>query len=390
MNKGILWFGLLVIFILILAGASHSARGEWSGKLTGLLPGETNSFAYLPISVRDEYSNQPTQTPTLTEVTPSVTETISPTETTNPASTATPSLTHTPTATTTLTPPPSPTPGTPTSTPTATSTPSPTVDPPDGVIWINHQSLDLFDDIPDVYIFAAVDLYLLFRHASVGANISDGLDCIQQSPPRPNFCDAGLDPDEIYYDPRLDRENWDFEFHAPPPNPNPGWWNKVNYFIDRVNELQPGEYQFVSFKFGYVDGTPDSQIHNLFFSSPPDPSFPNIVDIEALQANHPDKIVVLWTMGLARAIGNEISTSFNQQMRDYAFENELILMDIADIVSHAPDGTQCFYEGFEAMCEDYTNETNGGHLNARGKLRMAKAMWVLMAQLAGWDGQPVP
>jgi hypothetical protein len=277
---------------------------------------------------------------------------------------------------------------TPTSTvPAPTTTPTGTPIPvPDGMILIDHHSISLFDSIPDNYIDLASNITLLFRHASVGANISDGLDCIQQAPPRLTHCDRGLAPDEIYYDTRLNRDNWDFEFHSPPPNPNPGWWNKVNYFIDRVNGLPSGQYQYVSFKFGYVDGPTGSNIDDKFFGNPPDPSFPHITDIEALQFAHPDKTVILWTMGLARVIGTIESTNFNQHMRTYAIQNEQILMDIAAIVSHKPDGTPCSYQGQEAMCEDYTEEINGGHLNARGKLRMAKAMWVLMAQLAGWDG----
>jgi hypothetical protein len=36
------------------------------------------------------------------------------------------------------------------------------------------------------------------------------------------------------------------------------------------------------------------------------------------------------------------------------------------------------------MCDEYTEEVVAGHLNALGKQRMAKAVWVLMARLAGW------
>ncbi|MBE0411782.1 MAG: hypothetical protein IBX69_18800 [Anaerolineales bacterium] len=45
-----------------------------------------------------------------------------------------------------------------------------------------------------------------------------------------------------------------------------------------------------------------------------------------------------------------------------------------------------------AICQDYTTEVDGGHLGSvsGGKIRVAKAFWVLMAQIAGWDGQPAP
>ncbi len=46
-----------------------------------------------------------------------------------------------------------------------------------------------------------------------------------------------------------------------------------------------------------------------------------------------------------------------------------------------------------AICQHYTTETDGGHLGSvsAGKIRVAKAVWVLMAQLAGWQpGAPPP
>ncbi|HIP70515.1 MAG TPA: hypothetical protein EYH05_03870 [Anaerolineae bacterium] len=41
-----------------------------------------------------------------------------------------------------------------------------------------------------------------------------------------------------------------------------------------------------------------------------------------------------------------------------------------------------------AICPHYTTEVDGGHLGtvSAGKIRVAKAYWVLMARLAGWDG----
>jgi lysophospholipase L1-like esterase len=90
-------------------------------------------------------------------------------------------------------------------------------------------------------------------------------------------------------------------------------------------------------------------------------------------------------MALHQKVGTAESENFNQQLRAYAQANGKILFDIADIGSHRPDGTPCFDifdNGFEALCGDYTQD--GGHLNGLGSQRMAKAVWVLMARLAGW------
>ena len=85
------------------------------------------------------------------------------------------------------------------------------------------------------------------------------------------------------------------------------------------------------------------------------------------------------------------------------------LLDAADILSHTPSGAPCYdnrdgvayyvnekqQENFPddgsnipAICPQYTTEAFGGHLGnvSAGGIRLAKAMWVLMAQLAGWTG----
>ena len=66
---------------------------------------------------------------------------------------------------------------------------------------------------------------------------------------------------------------------------------------------------------------------------------------------------------------------------------------IADIELHHPDGTSC--TGVDpsknptdliAICPEFTYEKFTGHLNAFGRVRMAKAIWITMALLAGGDG----
>ena len=256
-----------------------------------------------------------------------------------------------------------------------------------GAIVIDHNAIAQFDRIPDSYIQAASNIRVLFRHASVGWNINQGLDCLMNSvSPRPFFCDAGLQTSQIIYNPKYNRNNWSFEFHAPPPGQNPGWWDKALLFIDRVDTTS--NYDAYGFKFGYVDGIQGSAIDDEFFTYHPT-EYPSIYDLEALETRHPGKRFVYWTMGLARIVGTPDSQSFNQQMRTYASQHNKILMDIADIESHRLDGTPCYTSpgsGLENICDEYTDEAEGGHLNALGMQVMSKAMWVLMARMAGWSG----
>jgi hypothetical protein len=248
-----------------------------------------------------------------------------------------------------------------------------------------------FERIPDEYIAKAAALRVLLRHASVGQNMSDGLNCLANNfdGRRPNFCDRRLPPERIFFDPKYNRSNWAFEPHAPPPNPNPIWRNKVAFFEDRVNNPKPGEdYDVVTFTLDYVDLIEGGDMDDLFFLGPGDAP-PGVENLEALEAAHPDQRLIWWTSNLARAIGTPDSQRFNDQMRDYAVANGKTLFDMADIESHAPDGTPCVDNkglGIPAMCQDYTDEVDAGHLNALGRQQVAMAWWVLMARLAGWTG----
>lgn len=257
----------------------------------------------------------------------------------------------------------------------------------DGLV-IDHNSIALFDQIPQNYITAASQLRMLFRHASVGYNISYSLNCLgNYYNPRLSGCDRGVPSGDVFFNDIYNRDNWIFEFHLPPPAQNPGWWEKVSLFVNRVDNLSPSEdYDILGYKHGYVDAYAGSEIDDLFFSYNPNDPYMGIDDLEALEARHPDKTIILWTMGLAK-LSYPDSENFNRQLRNYATTHNKILMDIAAIESHRPDGTRCYSilnNGVEALCDEYTEEDGGGHLNGWGGQRMAKSVWVLMARLAGW------
>jgi len=94
-------------------------------------------------------------------------------------------------------------------------------------------------------------------------------------------------------------------------------------------------------------------------------------------------------------LGMELALQvFNDNLREYAAANGKILFDLADIESYLPDGTPCYGIGVDGapvdvitVCDEYVNERVSGHLNAWGSNRVAQAIWVMMAQLAGWDGE---
>jgi hypothetical protein len=106
----------------------------------------------------------------------------------------------------------------------------------------------------------------------------------------------------------------------------------------------------------------------------------------AQQAAHPDTELVWWTIPIiARDHGlvhcNEQITWFNRWVRRYVDENNLMLFDIAAIESHDPNGNPIITpQGYEAAWPGYTYD--GEHLNETGRQRVANAVWYLLVEIA--------
>jgi hypothetical protein len=240
-------------------------------------------------------------------------------------------------------------------------------------IIVDHNSISLLDQIPNDYIAAASKISLMVRGASVEDNINNGLDCLWGNFPtrRPAHC---FDTHNL----KFDRSNWSFQFRG-----NPGWIDKVTDFITST-EQQIQDFDAFSFSFGYVDGQ-DTGFYPKISDQDNFQQF-YISKLEALESAHPDKIFILWTMSLAR-VGFDNTQKFNSMIRSYAIENRKILLDIADIEAHDPQGREITDEqNRQIIYQGYTDEKQSGHLNRDGQERMAKAIWVLMAMLAGWTG----
>lgn len=315
-------------------------------------------------------------------------------------------------------------PSTPTSTPevnptsTPVSGPTPTRPPVQGdAIVVDHTSIDDFDRIPDAYVQAAEVLDMIFVDRSVGMNISDGLTCLSypSHDAAPNNCvryehvdpSFSVSPSVVSWNRPggYDRSRWDY---APWPDNCSEWYTKIECYMNLVRP-QINNYDVLSFQYSYLEVGEGSTIADLpggFFSN--NGSHLDVYDLAAFEAQYPNKVFIYWTSSLSRGIGSSVSQSFNDQMRNYAISNEKVLFDVADILSHDPNGNPCYDnrdgvpysngnnsenhpddgQNLLAICQHYTTETDGGHLGSvsAGKIRVAKAFWVLMARIAGWDG----
>jgi hypothetical protein len=303
-----------------------------------------------------------------------------------------------------------------------------------GVV-VDHRSVALFEQIPDQYLTAAANLSMMFVNRSVGANISDGLTCLayESDTAAPSSCKRYVHPVAQFSSPQAEvqwsrpggysRANWQY-FGWPgtgiPPELPCGvgtgyWYNKLDCFIRYVDQ-NPTSFRVYSYMNSYLEVDDSSDIASPttgFFAR--QANRVDIGDLEALEARHPSRIFIHHTTSLARGLGSATSTVFNNQLRQYARDNNKYLLDIADIESHDPWGRACFDnrdgeaysvgtaaenypdDGVDqpALCQHYTRETDGGHLGNPdvGKIRLAKAFWVLMARIAGWnpgDSTPLP
>lgn len=294
-----------------------------------------------------------------------------------------------------------------------------------GVV-VDHTSLPLFEQIPEQYLTAAANLTMMFVDRSVGANIYDGLTCLSYASDEaaPSRCKRYTHPVTQFSSPASEvnwsrtggynRANWTY-FGWPgsgiPPEVTCGvgtdsWSDKLECFI-RYVDANPTAYRVYSYQNSYleVDATSDiaSATTGYFVSQP---NRYDIADFEAMAARHPGLIFLHHTSSLARGIGTQVSTDFNNQMREYARTHNKFLLDVADIESHDPSGNPCYdnrdgvayssgsasenypNDGVNrpAVCQHYTPESDGGHLGSPdvGKIRLAKGFWILMARVAGW------
>lgn len=294
-------------------------------------------------------------------------------------------------------------------------------------IIVDHTSLPLFDQIPNEYLQAAANLRMMFVNRSVGANISDGLTCLSypSDAQAPTSCKRYIHIVPQFSSPQREvqwsrpggypRGNWDYYgwpgTGIPPELPcgvnASSWFQKLECFI-RYVDANPARYDVYSYMPSYLEVDDSSDITSPttgFFARQPNRY--DIGDFEAMEARHPSRIFIHHTSNLARGIGTQVSTNFNNQLRQYARDNNKYLLDVAAILSHDPNGNPCYDnrdgvpysagnasenypndgQNIPALCQHYTRETDGGHLGNPdvGKIRVAKAFWVLMARIAGWN-----
>lgn len=261
---------------------------------------------------------------------------------------------------------------------------------------VGHRAVDAFLDLSPAEIAAAAALRVLFVDHSVGQNISDGLDCMAfpSLEAAPSRCrrfahvapELSADPARFRFGAAYDRSAWTYHAGAP------SYWREWPEHVAGLLGADP-PWDVVIPMPSYLVG-------------------PNggWEPIEALETAYPDVVFVYATTSLPRGAAggtasDRVMERFNEDARAYAVAHGKPLLDVADLLSHDYAGAACFDtrdgvpycqtpdrcedlpdDGADipAICQHYTSELHGGHLGSvsGGALRMAQAMWLLMARLA--------
>ncbi len=237
-----------------------------------------------------------------------------------------------------------------------------------GEIVIDHTSIEAVASYPQSTMDLIGEQSWYFAHASVGGNMLDGMASLAQSDPSRFLMDINAVDD----------------YEAAPPSPelgtvyenhrgNPPWQDKITMFEDAVRDLEwrDPNVHVVMNKLCYIDWMADAQVY--------------LESMAMLEAEFPETVFVYMTIPLKTAQDSEsiARAEYNQTVREFCQGRDCILLDIADIESHDPDGNLVTFNSggvdYPIMFGDYTYD--GGHLTLAGAERVALGWYAAAAAI---------
>ena len=243
---------------------------------------------------------------------------------------------------------------------------------------VDHSSVDSTDTIiPQAYLTAGSNLNIVFNHQSIGRNIMVGLDQLKTINYDRYYIDLrGTDATVAWFATHHGIGSYTIGTNGDPDS-------KINGFDNLMRNGYGDVVQFAMTKLGVFDMTYDPALiwdkyRNTYLS---------------LQAAYP-KVTFIWFTLPVKTTNDANVNKYNTLVRKYIAANvasNVILYDIADIEA---DGIRSVdAQGnitSEVMNSNYSHD--GIHLNDTGMRRAARALWWLMARLAGWSpsGTPTP
>jgi hypothetical protein len=246
---------------------------------------------------------------------------------------------------------------------------------------IGHAEVDAVVSLPQSVMDSVGGQRWLFTHASVGANMLEGM--------------QGLHGESAGRYQLVTEVAGDWSQVYAPPSPtvagtiydgargNPGWAAKFSMFDDAVRNLgwRSPAIDVAMDKLCYIDPDADIDVY--------------LPMMTALENDFPATRLVYTTMPIQSGSGadwsNALAMAYNEAVRQHCTGNGRLLLDIADIESHDSAGNPVTFvyggQTCQRMYSGYT--TDGGHLNALGSRRVALGWYAAAAVLAS-AGSLVP
>ncbi len=259
------------------------------------------------------------------------------------------------------------------------------VSPTYGSIVADHTCLEVRPDgsfarvIPQVYLDGARQLKVLFCHASVGGTVVNGM--------VGNRGLAKADPGRYSIGQQANADATWFDGHSGLINISRTDWplngSKARGFDHLIREMGyglPSRTNVAFMKYCYIDWLPGTEVEQKWTEYR--------TTMETLEADYPAITFVWWTSAITAAgDGGDVRERFNNLVREYCAARGKVLFDLADIESHDLQGNPCHDDlGAEAMYAGYA--ADGQHPTDIGQMRLASAVWWLLARIAGWQVEP--
>ncbi len=260
-----------------------------------------------------------------------------------------------------------------------------------GGLTIDHTNFDP-SSLSDAEILAAAALKVVFEHASTGQDIvgdsdsdcsagenydnseSCGLKELYDADSRYNFDRISLSEHESlnadWFSSHSGLQSW--RRNNPPPA------TKLSLFLGMDSDVLAA-VDVAMYKYCWIDVYSAAED---YITDGAGYAASEIAQREAFEAGNPGVVMPYWTMPLQSDQAYAARDAYNEAIRAYCAANGKWLIDMADIENYAVNGTKVAdIDGHDAAASAYTL-SDGGHLSSTGRLRMAKAYWRLLAEIA--------